>query len=101
VLKYLGEAVDFKKKHHKVSAIGYIVAKENGVVKSIKGIDKIKNHQNVTRYLINVKENDGIKVPRNSDDRLGYVIMTDDDPNLIKDKMKKLLDEVVIEVSAY
>lgn len=91
VFNYLGEPLGFDKITNQASAIGFICADKDGVVKSIEGVDILDYHPNITRYQLNVSPQDIVTNPKSSDDRLGFIIVTAETPA----KAKKLITEII------
>jgi S-sulfo-L-cysteine synthase (3-phospho-L-serine-dependent) len=98
VLKYLDEPLGLKKQVDQASAIAFICAEKDGVVNSIDGLNILKTHPNITRYDISVAIKDTVKVPKSSDDRLGFVIVTGDTPQKAKQFASEIISQIKLDI---
>ncbi|HCY7803978.1 TPA: phosphoribosylamine--glycine ligase, partial [Staphylococcus aureus] len=88
----------FEKSRQKYSMIYYFTAHKNGKLKKIHGLEKIKQLEFVNTVRLNVSLGDSVRIPENSDDRLGYITFYSDSYNsLIKNK-KAIEETLKIEI---
>lgn len=98
IFNYLGENLKFEKSRQKYSMIYYFTAHKNGKLKKIHGLEKIKQLKFVNTVRLNVSLGDSVRIPENSDDRLGYITFYSDSYNsLIKNK-KAIEETLKIEI---
>lgn len=93
---YLDEDIHICKTRNQASSIGYISADKRGKLKKIEGIDLLVQHKNVNRYEIEAKPSANIDIPKESDDRLGYFIVTTKDSKNAKETVQDLLKKIEI-----
>jgi biotin carboxylase len=81
----------------RATSIAFLTSQNNGKILSIHGLNHIKNDPSVINYDINVKPGDFVKIPESSDDRLGYVIATGENPSEAKKKAHDLINCIKLE----
>lgn len=93
---YLKEEVKFEKLTNFASAIIYILPPKKGVVTDVRNLNAINNNRQVNRCGLEVKLPCKVDVAKDSDGRLGYIIVTEKTPCLAKKTAKKMLDDIEI-----
>ncbi len=94
---YLDNPIKIEPTKNKASSIAYLVATQNGQVKSIKGVDELDKNPQIVSHNFTVKEGDIIRLPEDSNDRLGYVISLADTPAEAKKLAFDAINTIVIE----
>jgi len=70
-----------------------------GKITAIKGLDEVKNLPGVKNVIMNVKEGDIVEDYKHCANRVGYIIITGDSYEQLKEREKKALETLVIETS--
>lgn len=70
----LGNPVDITPTKNRASCIMNLIAKKDGRLLSIEGLDKLGQQENIVSHVIRVKPGDRVRLAREGADRLGYVI---------------------------
>jgi len=78
----------------KATSIAYLTADRDGTISSIEGENEIACDKNVLKHQITVKVGDKVKIPKDSDDRLGYVITTGINSKEAKSNAVKLINSI-------
>ena len=86
---YLGNVISLIPTKQKAAAVAYLIAKNEGVLSKVNGLDNLNNNENVIRYNMDLKSGDAVRMAQNSDERLGYIIVKGDTP---KEAKKTALD---------
>lgn len=98
---YLGEDLNLVKKFHKASSVGYISADKRGVFKELKGLHKVIKNGSVTRYEIEATPFMSVDIPKESDDRLGYIIVTEKNSKEAKKSIQSLIQKLEVVYEPY
>ena len=91
---YLDLPTDIKPTKKLSSAVAYLAAKQDGYLKSVEGINDIKNLDNIVNYNIKVKPGDYVRIPKDSNDRLGYVISVAKTPSEAKESVNRAIESI-------
>jgi len=91
---YLDLPININPTKNLSSAVAYLAAKQDGLLKSIEGINNIKNLSNIVKYNIKVKPGDYVKIPKDSNDRLGYVISIAKTPSEAKESAQSAIESI-------
>ncbi|ANK59560.1 hypothetical protein AYR54_04445 [Loigolactobacillus backii] len=75
---YLGLALTLKPSKRQAAATGFIFATKAGIFEKIENLPLLENNALIKRYVIETKVGTKVKIPENSDDRLGYFIVNAD-----------------------
>lgn len=75
---YLGNEIHIDRAENRASSIAYLIAPKKGTISSISGIEHLKQMNGVTHYDFSVKPGDEVHPPKDSEDRLGYVVTVAD-----------------------
>ncbi|GAB2027256.1 ATP-grasp domain-containing protein [Lactovum odontotermitis] len=97
ILLYLGELEEISPKKDEAAAIGFILSNEDRYNVSLKHIDEVLEDKSIVRYDIRKKHFSEIKQAKSSDDRLGYIIIKAEAPNIAKEKITSLLAKIKFE----
>ncbi|WP_347553050.1 ATP-grasp domain-containing protein (plasmid) [Pseudalkalibacillus hwajinpoensis] len=81
----------------KATSIAYLTADREGIISFIEGEEDIANDLSILKYDITVKTGDKVKVPESSDDRLGYVITTGQNPEEAKHNAINLINRIKLQ----
>lgn len=81
---YLGKNYDLSLKKSQASAIMFLTSSKNGFIKDILGIEKVKALNGVVKALVTLPKNRLVTQPKESGDRLGFVITVAEDANTAK-----------------
>ena len=93
---YLGEELELNQKYQKASAVGYISANRKGVFKDLKGLSALNENKNVVRYEIESTPSQLIDIPKNSDDRLGYIVVIEESSQKAKSTIQTLVQQIEV-----
>lgn len=93
---YLGEELNFDKKFYKASSVGYISAERKGIFKDLKGLSEAIKDKAVTRYDIEAVPSQLVDIPKESDDRLGYIIVTEENSLKAKSVIQSLIKKIEV-----
>lgn len=93
---YLGNTINLVPTQHKAAAVAYLIAKKDGILSKVNGLDDLKNNKNFVRYNMDLKSGDAIRMAQNSDERLGYIIVKGDIPKEAKNTALDLINSLEI-----
>lgn len=93
---YLDDVISLTPSQHKAAAVAYLIAKKDGILSKVNGLDDLKNNKNVIRYNMDLKSGDAIRTAQNSDERLGYIIVKADVPKEAKKMALDLINKLEI-----
>ncbi|GAA3084292.1 pyridoxal-phosphate dependent enzyme [Streptosporangium carneum] len=86
----IGETPDLEPTHRRFAGIRFLVADREGVLAEITGVERAHQVPGVKQVVITANSGQTVRPPRNSYDRLGFVIAEGDSP----ENIAKSLDEV-------
>jgi len=95
---YLDEPVAIKKTKNISSAIAYLVAKQNGQLQKINGLENVLNNPNVIAHILKFEKKQIVSIPKSSDDRLGYIIVNAPTPQEAKAKAFEIINSIELEI---
>ncbi|WP_338207804.1 ATP-grasp domain-containing protein [Lactiplantibacillus paraxiangfangensis] len=93
---YLNQTVVIEPRHHDAAAISFLFAPNDGKFKSIQGLDDIKKAKGFQRSELVVQPGQLVKQPTNSDDRIGYYILSGPNASDLKKTIMALNDRVKV-----
>lgn len=95
---YLNRGVIIKPTRHNAAAISFLFADRNGKFKTLKGLEEVKKTKGYQRSMLEVKPGQVVSKPMNSDDRIGYYILSGPDANALKCLIKNLNNHISVTV---
>lgn len=95
---YLQEPVEFNKKFNRFASTIFFFASSTGTLSEIYGWDTMKSQKDVIRVDIEKQVGDKVRLPENSDDRIGYAIVCCDSEKQLKQAIKQVKLKVNIHV---
>lgn len=95
---YLGEDIKIQKQKNNSALIRYIFAKSHGELTEIKNTNVLEHIPEVKKFVINAHKGLKVRPPENSDDRLGYFILSGKNSNDLKKLANDLSDKLIVSV---
>lgn len=97
---YLNKTVTINPTRHDAAAISFLFADSKGSFESVQGLDNIKMTQGFQRLEIEASPGDKVVPPTNSDDRIGYYILSGSNANQLKETIENLNSKVHVIVKS-
>lgn len=96
---YLNKTVTIKPTHFDAAAVSFLFANRKGYFKSVQGLNAVKSTRGFQRLEIEVYPGKKVIPPTNSDERIGYYIISDTNANKVKKTIENLNAKINVVVS--
>ena len=95
---YLGKKVEVVEKRRQAAAIAFLTADKVGKLKKIENLEKVSSAPGIVDIKIDKALGDFVQPPRDSTDRLGYVIASGNEPGQVKSDVLNTIRSINVEV---
>jgi len=95
---YLNQTIVMEPARHNAAAISFLFADHAGRFKSVQGLEVVTELPEFQRLVLDAEPGENVKQPTNSDDRIGYYILSGLDAGELKRVIEKLNSQVRVVV---
>ncbi|WP_424349654.1 ATP-grasp domain-containing protein [Latilactobacillus sp. 5-91] len=95
---YLNHDVTIAPTKNQAAAISFLFTEQDGKLKSVDGLQVIRTSQGFKKLVVDSLPGQIVRVPTNSDDRIGYFIISGDDATQLKNEIIELNKKIKVHV---